>query len=474
MTPDTTLIETLTNLLGPSSILTTPSDIAPYCTDWRNLYHGHALAVLRPADTHTLAKAVALCAEHAITIVPQGGNTGLCGGATPNPEGRSVVLTLSRMNRIETLEPLDHTMVLEAGVTLATAQEKAAAHGMMLPLSIASEGSAQIGGIIAANAGGSRTVRYGNTRELVLGLEAVTADGRILDLMRPLRKDNTGYALRQLLIGSEGTLAIVTRAILQLQPALAKTELALCAIPDATAALALFAAFRAKDPMAVEAFEFMSGPGMALTTDLIDGLSLPLEEAAPAYVLVELGTRDSARDLRALMETVLESALEDGHVLDAVLAENQTQSAQLWRLREEHTEAQRLAGASIKNDVSVPVRAVPALIDRATEACAALVPGIRIVPFGHIGDGNIHFNLVQPETMSGPDFLAQSDRLTNAVNTVVKDLGGSFSAEHGVGQLKTKLMPDWRGGAELDLMHRIKNALDPKGLLNPGKVLPPA
>ncbi|GAN53688.1 FAD-binding oxidoreductase [Tanticharoenia sakaeratensis] len=468
------LLEDLAANLSPGGLLTEAGDVAPYCTDWRGLFHGEACAVMRPADTAELARAVTICAAHGARIVPQGGNTGLCGGATPPDHGLNVVLVLSRLNRIVSIDPVGQTMVVEAGVTLAAAQNAARDAGLMLPLSIAAEGTAQIGGLIATNAGGTRTVRYGNMRELTLGLEAVTADGDVLDLMRPLRKDNTGYALKHLLIGSEGTLGIVTRAIIQLQPKLAHTEVALCAVPDAGAALDLFAALRARDPMAVEAFEFMSGAGMALTCEMIPEVGWPLSETPGTsdYVLIELGTRDPSRDLRTLMEAVLEDTLDRGVVIDAVLAESETQSQGLWRLREEHTEAQKRAGASIKNDVSVPVPAIPELIARATAACEALCPGIRCVPFGHMGDGNIHFNLVQPADAAGADFLALSPSLMAAVNDVVRALNGSFSAEHGVGQLKTKMMPDWRGGTELALMRAIRTAFDPASRLNPGKVLP--
>lgn len=468
------LHDALLDVLGATGLLTDTTDTDPFCTDWRALYHGRCAAVLRPASTEECAKAVALCHAHGVPMVPQGGNTSMVGGATPDTSGAAVVISTIRMNRVHAIDHADLTMTVEAGVTLKAAQDAAAAQGLLLPLSISSEGSADIGGVLATNAGGNNTVRYGNARELALGLEAVLPDGSVLDVMRKLRKDNTGYALRQLLIGAEGTLGIITRAVIQLQPAPRSRETALCAVGGAAQALELFAAFRKQDPSAIHAFEFMSGTSMRLVNTLIDGATLPLEEPAPAYVLVELASPRADDSLRTLMETVLGEALESGLVTDAVLAESESQRQALWVLREEHAEAQKRAGASVKNDVSVPLAAIPALIAQATEACEILVPGLRVAPFGHIGDGNIHFNLVQPEGADPKAFLAQDHAIMDAVADIVRGLGGSFSAEHGVGQLKAYMMPAWRGGAELETMRRIKAAVDPANLMNPGKIFPAA
>jgi len=461
-------------LLGDSGLLTDPADIAPFCTDWRGLYHGRALAVLRPSDTARVAECVRLCGAAGIGIVPQGGNTSMVGGASPHEDGGEVVLSLSRMNRIRELDPADMTLTVEAGVTLKAAQEAAEAADCKLPLSISAEGSAQIGGVLATNAGGNNTVRYGNARELTLGIEAVLADGRVLHGLRRLRKDNTGYALRHLLVGSEGTLGIITAAVLQLVPRPRSLEVALCALPSPQAALELFIRLRNTDPAAIQAFEFMSGASLGLVTGLIEGVSLPLAGPAPCYALIELAAARAGAPLRALLEEVLASCLEEELVLDAVIAESGAQQAALWRLREEHSEAQKRAGASVKNDVSVPVSRVPELIARATQACEQLIPGVRAAPFGHLGDGNIHFNLVQPEGMAAGAFLARSEEIMHTVAEVVRALDGSPSAEHGIGRLKPAMMESWRGGAELDAMRRIKDALDPHGLLNPGKLLPPA
>ncbi len=470
--PIAPLLDGLRAALGPAAVLTDPADTAAYVRDWRGLYQGATPAVIRPADAAGVAETVRRCVAAGVAMVPQGGNTSMVGGATPDATGRQIVLSLARLNRVRAVDPRDLTMTVEAGVTLKAAQEAAAAAGCLLGLSISSEGSAQIGGVLATNAGGNNTVRFGNARDLVLGLEAVLPDGALWNGLRRLRKDNTGYALRQLLVGAEGTLGIITAAVLKLAPRPREVAVALCAAASVEAALALFGRFQAHDPGAVMAFEYMSGTGMGFVLRHIPGAVLPLAAPADHYVLVELASPRADAGLRAGMELVLEAALEAGEITDAALAESEAQRAAIWKLREEHSEAQKREGASVKNDVSVPVSAVPAFIAEATAACAALIPGVRAVPFGHMGDGNIHFNLEQPEGAEGAAFLARDHEIMDAVNAVVRRFDGSFSAEHGVGRLKPYMMPDWRGGAELAAMRAIKRALDPKGLMNPGKVLP--
>ena len=471
------LIEALRARLGEHGVLTDPADTAPYCEDWRRLYRGRTPAVLRPATTAEVAEAVRLCAANrdvgrGVAIVPQGGNTSMVGGAAVSEDGSEIVLSLSRMNRVRDIDPVDMTMEIEAGVTLKAAQEAAADADCLLPLSISSEGSAQIGGVLATNAGGNNTVRYGNARDLVLGLEVVLPDGQVWNGLRRLHKDNTGYCLRQLFVGSEGTLGIITAAVLKLFPRPREIAVALCAVASPEAALQLFNRLQQHDAAAIQAFEYMSGAGLELVLQQIPDTVRPLAQPAAHYVLVELATQREGADLRGALEQVLAAAMEAGVIADAAIAESGAQRVALWRLREEHSEAQKRAGASVKNDVSVPVSRVPELIRRASEACERLLPGIRCMPFGHLGDGNIHFNLVQPEGADPDTFLARDHELMDAVNAVVRDLDGSFSAEHGIGRLKPYMMPEWRGGAELELMRRIKAALDPQGLLNPGKLLP--
>jgi FAD/FMN-containing dehydrogenase len=448
------------------------ADTDAYVEDWRRLYRGRAAAVVRPANVREVAEVVRLCAGAGVPIVPQGGNTSMVGGATPDESGTEIVLSLSRLNRVREIDPVDMTLTVEAGATLKAVRTAAAEAGCLLPLSISSEGSAQIGGVLATNAGGNNTLRYGNARDLVLGLEIVLPEGQVWNGLRRLRKDNTGYCLRQLFLGSEGTLGIITAAVLKLVPAPRDTAVAFCAVAGPEDALALFTRFQAHDPGALQAFEYMSGAGMEFVLRHIPGIVLPLAQAAPGYVVVEVASPQAGGAMRSALEQVLEGALVAEEIADAAIAESEAQRAAIWRLREEHSEAQKLEGASVKNDVSVPVSKVPAFIRAATEACERLMPGIRVVPFGHIGDGNIHFNLEQPEGSDAAWFLSQDHVIMDAVNEVVRRFDGSFSAEHGVGRLKPYMMEEWRGGAELDLMRRIKSVIDPRGIMNPGKVLP--
>jgi FAD/FMN-containing dehydrogenase len=438
-------------------------DAAPFCTDWRRLFTGDALAVLRPANTAQVAACVVACAEAGVAVVPQGGNTGLCGGATPL-RGQ-VVLSLGRLDRIRDIDAADLVMEAEAGVTLQAARTAAAEAGLDLPLGIASEGSAQLGGVLATNAGGTATLRHGTARELALGLEVVLADGRIWSGLRRLRKDNTGYALTKLFVGSEGTLGIITAACLRLVPAARTREVAFASLPSAEAVLGLLGLVRRAGDGALAAYEYISGAALRLALAHIRGLADPLADHAAHYVLVELSSPRPEAPLAPLLESVLAEALEAGLITDAVLAASDAQRAALWRLRESLTEAQQRAGPTIKNDISVPISRIADFLRAAHAACTALAPSVQSVPFGHAGDGNIHFNLMVA------DAQAQGPALMHAVGEVARCLGGSFSAEHGIGQLKTGLLAEWRAGVEMDLFHAIKHALDPKNLLNPEKLL---
>jgi len=466
------LLTALNAVLGPRGVVTDPADLAPWSTDWRGLYQGATPCLLRPASTNEVRAVVRLLAQAGVPIVPQGGNTSMVGGAAPDESGHQVILSLTRMNRIRNIDTLDMTMTAEAGVILKSAQEAATAAGALFPLSLGAEGSATIGGVLATNAGGNTTVRYGNARELMLGLEVVLPDGQIFSGLRRLRKDNTGYALKHLFVGAEGSLGVITAATLRLFPPTRANAVALCAVASEDAALALFRRFRDRDETAIRAFEYMSGIGMGMVMRHIEGATVPIAGTHDHYCLVDLASSRADADLHGLLESVLEDALTAEEVLDAALAQSEAQAAAIWRLREEHPEAQKRAGASVKSDVSVPVSRTPELIRRASAALKALIPGSRPVPFGHMGDGNIHMNLAQPEDMPAADFLARGHDIMEAVNAVVRELDGSFSAEHGIGRLKTDMMESWRGGAELEAMRRIKSAFDPQGLMNPGKVLP--
>ena len=469
--PPAATLDALARIVGPSGLLT-GADMAGYLTDWRGLFDGAALAVLRPGSTEELAACVRVCVAQRVPMVPQGGNTSMVAGATPDASGRQIVISTLRLTRIRAIDTTDMTMVAEAGVVLKTAQDAARDAGALFPLSLSAEGSCTIGGVLSTNAGGNNTVRYGNAREMMLGLECVLPDGAIWHGLRRLRKDNTGYALRHLMVGAEGTLGFITAASLRLFPRPREEAVAFCAVADGDAALALFRRFRDLDEGAVRAFEYMSAGSLHLVLDHVPGVSLPLAARAEHYVLVDLASSRPAAGLRGLLEGVLEAAMEAGEVLDAALAESEAQRAALWKLREEHPEGQKRAGASVKNDVSVPVSAVPEMMRRSCAALVALIPGSRPVPFGHIGDGNIHMNLAQPPGADPAAFLARSHDIMDCVNEIVREYGGSFSAEHGIGRIKTDMMAEWRGGAELAAMQAIKAALDPMGLMNPGKVLP--
>jgi len=455
------ILARLSGIVGPRHVLG-GADAAPFCTDWRGLFTGTALAVVRPADAAQVAACVAACAAAGVAVVPQGGNTGLCGGATP--QGGEIVLSLGRLNRVRDVDTVDLVMEVEAGVTLQATRLAADSAGLDLPLGIASEGSAQIGGVLATNAGGTATLRYGTARDLALGLEVVLADGRIWHGLRRLRKDNTGIALTKLFVGSEGTLGIITAACLRLVPAARAREVAFVAVASPEAALGLLGLLRRADGAALAAFEYISGAALRLALAQIEGLIDPLGTAAGHYVLVEMSSPRAEAALAPVLEAVLAEALEGGLVTDAVLAASEAQRTGLWRLRETLTEAQQRAGATVKNDISVPISRIPDFLRQAAVVCEARVPGLGVVPFGHFGDGNIHFNLMVPDASAAEDLM-------HAVGEVARGMGGSFSAEHGVGQLKTGLLAAWRGGVEMDMFAAIKGALDPRGVLNPGKIL---
>ncbi len=458
-------------IVGQTNVTTNVTDMAPYLEERRGLYVGKAAAIVRPGSTDEVAAVMKLAHETGTIVVPQGGNTGLVGGQTPDQSGCAIVLNLSRMDAVRSLDIENNTLSVDAGVTLATAQETAAAVERLFPLSLASEGTCQIGGNLATNAGGTAVLHYGNARDLVLGLEIVLADGRIWDGMRRLRKDNTGYDLKQIFLGSEGTLGIITGAVLKLFPAPKSRATAIAAVPSPAAATSLLRHVEADSGGAITSFELMPRIGIEMVCAHVPDARDPLEAPSPWYVLVELSSGANGAELNTLLETSLQNAIERSWVTDAVVAQSDTQRAAFWQLREGMSDAQRHEGGSIKHDVSVPVSKVTLFLERAIQAVSGELPGIRPVPFGHLGDGNIHFNLSQPIGMDTKAFLDQWSHFNHIVHGIALGLDGSISAEHGIGQLKRDEMASLKSDVEMDLMRTLKRTLDPKGILNPGKVV---
>ena len=469
----TALRERLTEIVGAAGVLTEPADMAPFLVDERARYRGATPAVVRPSTTEEVARVVALCAAEKIPIVPQGGNTGLCGGATPHASGRELVVSLARLNRVREVDPLNYTITVEAGVILADVQKAAAEADRLFPLSLGGEGTARIGGNLSTNAGGTGVLRYGNARDLALGLEVVLPDGRVWDGLSALRKDNTGYDLKHLFIGAEGTLGIITAAVLKLFPRPHAIETALVALDDPAAAVALLARARAATGDRVTAFELILRLPFELVLAEIPGTRDPFAGRHPCYVLAELSAGAGEDDARGRMESLLAAAMEDGLVRDAVIAESGAQAADFWKLRETIPEAQKQDGASIKHDISVPVSRIPGFMEEAAAAAEAAVDGVRVCAFGHVGDGNLHFNMNQPVGGDPAAFLEREDELNTIVHDAASRHGGSISAEHGIGQLKREALIHYKPAVAIELMRRIKAALDPDNLMNPGKVLAP-
>jgi FAD/FMN-containing dehydrogenase len=449
-------------------LLTNPSDTAPFLTDWRKTWTGTALAVAIPDSVDDVAKIVRWCSAHDIAVVPQGGNTGQSGGSVPRVDGQNIVLSLTRLNRVRAIDPANNTMTVDAGCILHTVQEAASEAGLYFPLSLGAEGSCTIGGNLATNAGGTAVLRYGNARDLCLGLEVVTAAGDVWDGLKGLRKDNSGYDLRDLFIGSEGTLGVITGAVLKLFPAPAERATAFVAVETPPAALALFEAMRARHDTALTAFEIMSDQCLRLVLAKVDGSRQPLSARHPWYVLVEL----SGNDVRDALEASLAKALEKGWIGDAVIAASTGQVRDLWALRESISPAQAADGGGIKHDIAVPVSGVATFIDEALAAVRVVYPHIRPVIFGHLGDGNLHFNFSRAEGTEPADFAKEIPRLNGIVHDIVRKYRGTISAEHGLGVLRRDEADAHRSPVERCLMRAIKTALDPQGIMNPGKLLP--
>jgi FAD/FMN-containing dehydrogenase len=455
----------LAKVVGAAQVLTDPADIAPFVTDWRGRYRGAAQCVVRPSTTAEVAAVVKACVGAGVAIVPQGGNTSLCGAATPDNSGGAVVVSLSRMNRVLTVDRKNSTISVEAGCTLAALQEAARAADRLFPLALASEGTCQIGGNLSTNAGGVQVLRYGNTRELTLGLEVVLPNGDVWDGLRGLRKDNTGYDLKQLFIGAEGTLGIITGAVLKLFPLPKRQVTCWLNVASPAAAVDLLNLARSAFDAQLTAFELISETSLGLVLKNIPDTARPSAHS-PWYVLAEFSDAEPAA-----VEGWLADQLDSGEIGDGVMAQSETQAKKLWALRERISEAQKIEGISVKHDVAVPVSRIPEFLAMADAALEQAFPGVRVVAFGHVGDGNLHYNLSKADAHDNAAFLASEPEVHRLVHDTVNALNGSISAEHGIGQLKREEILRYKSPVEMALMRSLKQALDPRGLMNPGKVL---
>ncbi len=463
--------ERLRALLGAESVLSEPQECAPFLVDHLGRCRGEALAVVQPRSVAQVAQVLQFCDAERIGVVPHGGNTSYCGGSIPDESGQQLVLSLRRLNRIREVDPANYSLVAESGCILAQVQAAAEAAGRFFPLSIGSQGSCQIGGNLSTNAGGVNVLRYGMTRDLVLGLEVVLPGGRVLDGLSTLRKDNTGYDIKSLFLGAEGTLGVITAASFRLFPEIRARATALAAVPGVRAAVSLLGELRAASGERVSSFELIPRIGIELTVRHIPGVSDPLAHPHGWYVLCELSSSRAGEPLDAVLQEALAAALDRGLVLDAALAQSERVRAALWKLRETIPEAQRHEGASLKHDISLPIAALPDFVTRAAAWLAEQVPEGQLVCYGHVGDGNLHFNLSQRADADRERLLARAAEVRRAVHDMVREFGGSFSAEHGVGRTKVAELERYAPQVELELMRAVKHAFDPHGIMNPGKVL---
>lgn len=466
-------VAAVSQIVGPANVLSAPEDIAPYSVDWRGSYKGTPTAVLRPNTTSQVADVLRCCADEQIAVVPAGGRTGLAGAAVPLANGpRSIVLSLERLNRIRDIDARDFSIVAEAGCVVQNVQQAAAAAGRLFPIQWGAQGTAQIGGMLSTNAGGIRTLRWGNARELVLGLEVVLPDGRVLDDLRRVRKDNSGYALRHLFIGGEGTLGVITAAAMRLQPALKRIETAYVAVPSPDAALSLFSRMM-ESGADVIAFELCANYCMEMAAKHGVGLRIPLPLTSPWYVMMELSAAHESVPLRDIMEGTLNAAMEAEEVLDAAIADSEAQRQMIWKIREDYPDCSRRDSPAIGTDTAVPVSAVPEFLRIAERELKARWPEGRMAAIGHAGDGNIHLSLHAPAgMMDRTAWVARAADMEPLINAIAVSLGGSFSAEHGIGQSKRHAMATYKNPVAMDVMRLVKGALDPQGMMNPGKVLP--
>ena len=461
------LIDELKSIVGPSGWTSDPDELLPHLTEWRDVFHGETLLMVSPGNTEQVSAVIKACAADNTAVVPQGGNTGLCGGAIPDQTGRQVLLSLSRMNAIRCVSPNDYSMTVEAGCILADAQAAARQAERFFPLSLAAEGTCQIGGNLSTNAGGVNVLRYGNARDQVLGLEVVLADGTIWNGLRGLRKDTAGYDIKHLFIGSEGTLGVITAANLRLYPEVRNTQTAMIAVNSPKDAVDLLVELRGSLADQLQAFELIPGRAIRYLRRHMSALKIPFTDDYAWYVLLESSLAEDAQSL----ESALAAALEKQLGIDAVIAKNVSEQEGLWRIRHSISEVQKFEGVSLKHDVSVPLGKIGDFIEAAEAAVLKVMPDARIVAFGHIGDGNVHFNIGQPKSWEGDSFRDKAASLSNVVYEVVNSLQGSISAEHGIGQLKRELLKQYCGEEEIAVMKSIKAALDPGNILNPGKVL---
>jgi D-lactate dehydrogenase (cytochrome) len=465
------VVESLRAIVGADHVLTENDDTAPFLVDWRRRFSGRAQAVVLPQSTGEVSRLVAWCAQTRTPVVPQGGNTGLVGGATPDESGRAVLLSLRRMNRIRAVDPDNNTLTAEAGCVLLDVQQAARVHDRLFPLSLAAEGSATIGGNLSTNAGGIQVLRYGNARELCLGLEVVLPSGEIWNGLRGLRKDNTGYDLRDVYIGAEGTLGVVTAACLRTFPLPRAQITALLALATLRDALALLAMAQYRCGPILTGFECFSDFCLTLVERHFEGQRSPFAERHPHYVLLELSDHEDEEHATALAEGLISSALEAGLVRDAVVAQSIAQARALWKLRESISEAQTQEGKNVKHDIAVPISSIVRFVDETDALLQRRFPGVRMVTFGHLGDGNLHYNVSPPLGMDEARFLTQQPAIYQTVHDQAHAFGGSISAEHGIGQLKRAENARYKSGVELQLMRTLKQALDPLGIMNPGKMV---
>jgi len=471
------VVQHLRSLLGPHAVLTSDADVAPHVTDWRGRYRGHASCVALPSSTEEVAEVVRECARHRVPVVPQGGNTSLCEGAIPRSgDVGSVVINLRRMRQVRSIDAVNNSVEVEAGCVLAQVQQAAAEHGRLYPVSLGAEGSCQIGGNIATNAGGTGVLRYGNTRDNVLGVEAVLPDGRIWDGLYRLRKNNTGFDLKHLFIGSEGTLGVITAATLKLHPLPTSHAVAWMALGSPQAALSMLMRFQQRCGGVLSAFEMMNDVQLRIVLDHVPGRRAPLSASYPWHVLVELADTGGEESLATVLNEVIAQGLDKGDVDDAAIASSGQQRADFWEVRHSVSEGNKKAGMGINTDCAVPVSAVPEFIERATQATHSILPDVPVIVVAHLGDGNVHFiqlaSFEQWRSFGDADDV--SHRVKHAVNEVAHELRGTFSAEHGIGQQLTREMNLFKPQVEVDMMRAIKHALDPNDLFNPGRLLPPA